>query len=43
MHQLESLINFVERQSVSHKFINLDLFGHVVIHQLWYVVYALPA
>lgn len=43
MQQIKSLINFVKRQGVSHKLIYFDLFGHVVIHQLWYTVYALPA
>lgn len=43
MHQLKSLINFVKRQRVSHKFINLDLFGHVLSHQFGYTVHTLPA
>lgn len=43
MQQIKSLINFVKRQGVSHKLIYFDLFGHVVSHQLWYIVNALPA
>lgn len=43
MHQLKSLIDFVKRQHVSYKFINLDLFGHVLSHQFRYIVYTLPA
>lgn len=43
MHQLKSLIDFVKRQHVSYKFINLDLFGHVLSHQFRHIVYTLPA
>lgn len=43
MHQVEALVDLLEGQRVRHKFIDLELLVHVVLHQPGDTVYTLVA
>lgn len=43
MHEVESLIDLLEGQSVSHKLIHFQFLIHVVLHQLRDTLHTLPA